>query len=81
MSYSVGPRTLVFLGKIRIVISHKNKTTCANTYTRLDHNAIFKATPKQKIAIGELGGVVILKTFLNIWQWCLKVQRLRIFKN
>ena len=53
--YSVCPRTLVSWRKIRIGIAQKNKTTRANTDTRLGHKAFFIENANRKIAMCDLG--------------------------
>ena len=40
-----------------------------NTDTRLDHNEFFKQKRNRQIAARELGGALLLNTFLNIWRW------------
>ena len=58
-------RQLVFLAKIRNGISHKDKTTWANTDSRVGHNAFLEENIGREIAIGELTGGDALKDFLE----------------
>ena len=52
-----------FLKEIRSVILKRNKTTCANTDTRLDHNGFFKENRNRQIAARESRGCDDLEDF------------------
>ena len=66
----VDSETLVSVAKISNGVLQTDKTTWANTDTRLDHSGFFKENADQQISPNELGGgVVILKTRFDIWKW------------
>ena len=63
------------------MILQKNKTTLANTDTRLGPNVFFKDNLNRKIATDELGGGFALQTFLNIWKRSREVLQPKRFKT
>ena len=81
LRYLVGHRTLVCLAEIRNEILPLNTTTWASTGNRLDHNAFFAENLNRQIATIELGGVMRLKTFVDIGKWRREVSQRLILRN
>ena len=79
--YSVGPETLAFFTKNRCGVLRRNRTASTHADTRLDPNEYFMRNPDHQIATHELGGVVLLKAFLNIWRWYQMAPLREIFEN